>query len=286
MKIPKELQSLIEDGVIDEVVRSLKSGKEAAVYVVRVREELRCAKVYKNMSQRSFQQRAQYQEGRQVRGSRQARAIGKRTRFGRSEEEAAWKNTEVDALYQLTAAGVRVPTPHDYTDGVLVMELVVDAEGRSAPNLGDVEFSPEDARHYHGRLVREVQLMLCAGLIHGDLSEYNVLAAADGPVIIDLPQAVNAAGNNAARSMLLRDVNNLTDTLSRFAPELTETRFGEELWHLFERGDLRVDSVLTGAFVDDEHAADVDGVQQVIADARDEDERRRRGREEAEGLLE
>jgi RIO kinase 1 len=282
MKIPKELQSLIEDGVIDEVVRSLKSGKEAAVYVVRVKSELRCAKVYKNMSQRSFQQRAQYREGRQVRGSRQARAIGKRTRFGRSEEEAAWKNTEVDALYQLMAAGVRVPTPYGYTDGVLVMELVVDAEGRSAPNLGDVEFTPENARLYHARLIRQVQLMLCAGLIHGDLSEYNVLAAADGPVIIDLPQAVNAAGNNAARMMLLRDVNNLTDTLARFAPDLRETRFGEELWHLYERGELRVDSVLTGSFVDDEHEADLDGVQQVIDAARDEDERRRRGREEAD----
>jgi RIO kinase 1 len=284
MKIPKELQSLIEDGVIDEVVRALKSGKEAAVYVVRVKSELRCAKVYKNMAQRSFQQRAQYQEGRQVRGSRQTRAIGKRTRFGRKEEEAAWKNTEVDALYRLMAAGVRVPTPFGYTDGVLVMELVVDAEGRSAPGLGDVEFTAEDARRYHARLMQQVQRMLCSGLIHGDLSEYNVLAAANGPIIIDLPQAVNAAGNNGARAMLLRDVNNLTDTLARFAPDLRETRFGDELWQLFERGELRVDSVLTGEFVDDETAVDLDGVQQVIDDARDEDERRRRGREEAESL--
>ena len=284
MKIPKELQSLIEDGVIDEVVRALKSGKEAAVYVVRVKSDLRCAKVYKNMAQRSFQQRAQYQEGRQVRGSRQTRAIGKRTRFGRKEEEAAWKNTEVDALYRLMAAGVRVPKPFGYTDGVLVMELVVDAEGRSAPGLGEVEFGADEARRYHGRLMQQVQRMLCSGLIHGDLSEYNVLAAADGPVIIDLPQAVNAAGNNGARAMLLRDVNNLTDTLARFAPDLHETRFGEELWLLFERGELRVDSVLTGKFVDDEAAVDLDGVQQVIDDARDEDARRRRGREEAESL--
>jgi RIO kinase 1 len=286
MKIPKELQSLIEDGVVDEVIRSLKSGKEAAVYVVRAKGELRCAKVYKNMSQRSFQKRAQYQEGRQVRGSRQTRAIGNRSRFGRQEEEAEWKNTEVDALYRLVAAGVRVPKPYGYFDGVLVMELVVDAAGHSAPSLGDVEFTPEDARRCHGVLIQQVQRMLCTGLIHGDLSQYNVLAGQDGPVIIDLPQAVNAAGNNAARAMLLRDVDNLTDTLARFAPELRETRFGQELWRLFKGGELRTDTVLTGEFVDDDSAVDVEGVQQVIEDARDEDERRQRGREEADGLRE
>jgi RIO kinase 1 len=283
MKIPKELQSLINDGVIDEVIRSLKSGKEAAVYVVRTKSELRCAKVYKNMSQRSFQKRAQYQEGRQVRGSRQTRAIGKRSRFGRQEAESAWKNTEVDALYQLAAAGVCVPKPYGYFDGVLVMELVVDAEGNSARSLYDVEFSPEEARQCHGVLVRQVQLMLCAGLIHGDLSQYNVLVGRNGPVIIDLPQAVNAVGNNSARAMLLRDVDNLTGTLARFAPELRRTRYGQELWRLFKGGELRADSVLTGEFVDDASAVDVEGVQQVIEDARDEDERRQRGREEADG---
>ena len=286
MKIPKELQALIDDGVIDAVVRSLKSGKEAAVYVVRAGSELRCAKVYKNMSQRSFQQRAQYQEGRQVRGSRQTRAIGKRTKFGRKEEESAWKNTEVDALYKLMDAGVRVPKPYGYSDGVLVMELVTDAEGRSAPSLGDVELTADQAREYHHFLVRQVQRMLCVGLIHGDLSEYNVLVGAEGPVIIDLPQAVNAAGNNSARAMLLRDVDNLTATLARFAPELSTTRYGEELWQLFESGQLHPDSVLTGMFVDDETAADVEGVQQVIDDARDEAQRRQRGREEADGLRE
>ena len=286
MKIPKELQALIDDGVIDAVVRSLKSGKEAAVYVVRAGSELRCAKVYKNMSQRSFQQRAQYQEGRQVRGSRQTRAIGKRTKFGRREEESAWKNTEVDALYKLMDAGVRVPKPYGYSDGVLVMELVTDAEGRSAPSLGDVELTADQAREYHHFLVRQVQRMLCVGLIHGDLSEYNVLVGAEGPVIIDLPQAVNAAGNNSARAMLLRDVDNLTATLARFAPELSTTRYGEELWQLFESGQLHPDSVLTGMFVDDETAADVEGVQQVIDDARDEAQRRQRGREEADGLRE
>ena len=286
MKIPKELQALIDDGVIDAVVRSLKSGKEAAVYVVRAGSELRCAKVYKNMSQRSFQQRAQYQEGRQVRGSRQTRAIGKRTKFGRKEEESAWKNTEVDALYKLMDAGVRVPKPYGYSDGVLVMELVTDAEGRSAPSLGDVELTADQAREYHHFLVQQVQRMLGVGLIHGDLSEYNVLVGAEGPVIIDLPQAVNAAGNNSARAMLLRDVDNLTATLARFAPELSTTRYGEELWQLFESGQLHTDSVLTGTFVDDDRVVDVEVVQQVIEHARDEAQRRQRGREEADGLRE
>ena len=286
MKIPKELQALIEDGVIDEVIRSLKSGKEAAVFVVRAKGELRCAKVYKNMAQRSFQKRAQYQEGRQVRGSRQTRAIGKRSRFGRKEEEAEWKNTEVDALYRLMAAGVCVPKPYGYFDGVLVMELVVDAGGNSAPSLSDVEFTPEDARQCHRVLIQQVQRMLCTGLIHGDLSQYNVLVGRDGPVIIDLPQAVSAAGNNSARAMLLRDVDNLTDTLARFAPDLRHTRYGQELWRLFKAGELRSDTVLTGEFVEDDSAVDVEGVQQVIEDARDEDERRQRGREEADGLRE
>ena len=200
MKAPKDLQTLIDDGVIDEVIRPLKSGKEASVYVVRSGAETHCAKVYKDLAQRSFQQRVQYQEGRKVRGSRQARAIGKSTRYGRKEQEAAWKNAEVDALYLLIAAGVRVPKPYGYYNGVLVMELVTDAEGRSAPWLGEVELSPEQARDYHRFLIRQVLRMLCAGLIHGDLSEYNVLVSPAGPVIIDLPQVVSAAGNNAARA--------------------------------------------------------------------------------------
>ena len=286
MKIPRELQALIDDGVIDGVLRSLKSGKEASVYVVRAGADIRCAKVYKNMSQRSFQQRAQYQEGRQVRGSRQARAIGKRTRFGRREEESAWKNTEVDALFRLMEAGVRVPKPHAYIDGVLIMELVTDAEGASAPGLGDVDLAPEQAREYHRFLIRQIQRMLCAGLIHGDLSEYNVLVGTDGPVIIDLPQAVNAAGNNSARAMLLRDVDNITRTLARFAPELATTRYGEELWQLFESGDLHPDTLLTGEFAEAEGPVDVEEIQLIIEHARDEAERRQRGREEAEGLRE
>jgi RIO kinase 1 len=281
MKTPKGLQALIDEGVIDQVLRPLKSGKEASVYVVRAGEEIRCAKVYKDMAQRSFQARVQYQEGRKVRGSRQARAIGKASKFGRKEMEAAWKNAEVDALYQLTAAGVRVPQPYGYFNGVLVMELVTDADGYSAPRLGEVELSADTARAYHRFLMQQVARMLCIGLIHGDLSEYNVLVAAAGPVIIDLPQVVSAAGNNAARQMLRRDVGNLTISLSRFAPELLDTHYGEEMWALFVQGELRPDSELTGYFEFDESIADVDSVMQSIIDAREEALIRQQGREAA-----
>jgi RIO kinase 1 len=284
MKTPAGLQALIDDGVIDEVMRPLKSGKEAAVYVVRAGAEIRCAKVYKDMAQRSFQQRVQYQEGRKVRGSREARAIGKASRYGRRQQETAWKNAEVDALYRLRDAGVRVPEPHGYFHGVLVMELVVDADGHSAPRLGEVELSAEQARGFHRFLVRQVVKMLCIGLIHGDLSEYNVLVAPDGPVIIDFPQVVSAAGNNAARTMLLRDVNNLTASLGAWAPELLDTWYGEEMWALFEAGELRPDSELTGVFAHDESAVDVDGVRHAIEDAREQALIRQQGREAAAGM--
>ena len=282
MKTPSGLQPLIDDGVIDEVMRPLKSGKEAAVYVVRSGDDIRCAKVYKDMAQRSFQQRVQYQEGRKVRGSREARAIGKATKYGRRQQEAEWKNTEVEALYQLRDAGVRVPEPHGYFHGVLVMELVVDADGHSAPRLAEVELSPEQARGFHRVLVRQVVRMLCAGLIHGDLSEYNALVSPDGPVVIDFPQVVSAAGNNAARTMLLRDVNNLTASLGAWAPDLLETWYGEEMWALFEAGELRPDSELSGVFVHDESTPDLDGVRAAINDAREEALIRQQGREAAE----
>ncbi|HEX8776518.1 MAG TPA: PA4780 family RIO1-like protein kinase [Rhodanobacter sp.] len=282
MKPPASLQALIDDGVIDAVLRPLKSGKEASVYVVRSGDEVRCAKVYKDMAQRSFQQRVLYQEGRKVRGSRQARAMGKASQFGRKEAEAAWKSAEVDALYRLADAGVRVPRPHGYFSGVLVMELVTDADGGSAPRLGEVELSAQTARDYHRFLVRQVARMLCEGLIHGDLSEYNVLVAADGPVIIDLPQVVSAAGNNAARTLLRRDVGNITISLSRFAPELLDTHYAEEMWALFEQGELRPDSELTGHFAFDEGAVDVDSVMQSIIDAREEAILRQQGREAAQ----
>lgn len=282
MKIPKALQPLIDDGVIDEVLRPLKSGKEASVYIVRSGDTVRCAKVYKDMGQRSFQQRTTYQEGRRIRGSRQARAMGKSTRFGRKEQETAWKNAEVDALYQLAGAGVRVPEPYGYFNGVLVMEMITDAEGFSAPGLGDVELTPGQAREYHAFLVGQIVRMLCAGLIHGDLSEYNVLVGPEGPVIIDLPQVVSAAGNNNARMMLIRDVNNISATLGRFAPDLIATRFGEEMWALFEQGLLLPETPLTGTFVSDDTAADVDATLAAIEDAREEALRRRLAREAAE----
>jgi len=271
MKTPPGLQPLIDDGVIDEVLRSLKSGKEATVYLVRSGQHTRCAKVYRDMGQRSFQKRAVYQEGRSVRGSRQARAMGKSTSFGRREQETAWKNAEVDALYQLVAAGVRVPKPLGYFDGVLVMELVTGADGNPAPRLGEVELSAETAREYHAVLIRDVARMLCLGLIHGDLSEFNVLVAPDGPVIIDLPQAVNAAGNNAALALLERDVNNLRSSLGRFAPELLATEFAREMWSLFEQGELRPDSALTGVFALEESVVDPNEVMLVIDDAREEE---------------
>lgn len=278
MKTPAALQPLIDDGVIDEVIRSLKSGKEATVYLVRSGSHTRCAKVYRDMAQRSFQKRARYQEGRKVRGSRQARAIAKSTRFGRKEQEAAWKNAEVDALYKLVAAGVRVPKPYGYFNDTLIMELVTDATGAPAPRLGEVDLSGETAREHHHFLIHQVVRMLSIGLIHGDLSEFNVLVGSDGPVIIDLPQAVNAAGNNGAFAMLERDVNNIRGTLGRYAPELLETEFAREMWVLFEQGELTADSKLTGVFARDEMAADADAVLLAVEDAREEALQRQLGR--------
>ena len=282
MKTPKGLQELIEDGIIDEVIRPLKSGKEAAVYLVASGSTIRCAKVYKDANNRGFHKLAEYQEGRKARGSRDARAMGKRSRHGRKEQEAAWKNAEVDALYRLDAAGVRVPKPHGFFNGVLLMEVITDEHGDAAPRLNDVQATPEQAREWQLFLMRQVVLMLCAGLIHGDLSEYNVLLDANGPVIIDLPQAVDAASNNNAFAMLQRDVNNITAYCGRYAPELLETEYAFEIWKLFQTRKLRPDTELTGLFVHDQTEADVDGVLAQIEEARQEAERRQRGRDEAE----
>lgn len=275
MKTPKSIEPLVRDGLVDEVIRPLKSGKEASVYVVLSEGEIRCAKVYKDVNKRGFHKQAQYQEGRKVRNSRQARAMEKNSRFGRQQQEEVWQNAEVDALYRLAAAGVRVPQPYNFVEGVLLMELVTDEQGSAAPRLNDLELSREQALEYHGLLIKEVVRMLCAGLVHGDLSEYNILVDANGPVIIDLPQAVDAAANNNAARMLERDVDNLADYFGRFAPELLTTQYGKEIWKLYETGDLTPQVELTGRFQGSTKVADVRSIMREINDARDEAMRRR-----------
>jgi RIO kinase 1 len=282
MRIPSGLQPLIDDGIIDNVVGQLQSGKEATVYVVERGDEVLCAKVYKSSEHRSFQHVAEYREGRRGRGSRNARAAGKRSRHGRKVEEAQWKTAEADAMYKLVDAGVRVPTPHGIHEGVLLMELVRDAHGDTAPRINEVEMSAEQAREWHAFMITEIVRMLCAGIIHGDLSEFNVLLGADGPVIIDLPQAVDAASNNNAFRMFERDVNNMRETFARAAPELEQTDFAREIWEVFEAGDLTPDATFTGHFVADDSAVDVEAVLDEIAEARFEAEARQLGREEAD----
>lgn len=271
MQVPKRLQPLIEEGVIDGVVRQLMSGKEAMVFVVRSGGETRCAKVYKEADRRSFRQAVDYTENRKTKNSRQGRAMAKRTRFGRAAQERAWQSAEVDALHRLAAAGVRVPRPYNFHEGVLIMELVTDAEGNAAPRLNDVELSPEEARDFHSRLVNEVVRMLCAGVIHGDLSEFNVLAGPDGPVIIDLPQAVDAAGNNHAAAMLERDVGNLRNFFGRWAPEILATNYGGEIWAAYEAGTLTPATPLTGRFEREAKDVDLEGVVREIGDAEREE---------------
>jgi len=268
MKVPMRLQPLIEDGVIDSVVRQLMSGKEAMVFVVRCGAETRCAKVYKEADKRSFRQAVDYTENRKTKNSRQARAMAKGTRFGRAAQEKAWQSAEVDALFRLATAGVRVPRPYNFHEGVLLMELVADDEGNAAPRLNDVEFTSEEAADLHERLIREVVRMLAAGVVHGDLSEFNILLGAEGPVIIDLPQAVDAAGNNHAPRMLVRDVDNLRRFFGRFAPDILATDYGKEIWALYEAGALHPEVALTGQFEDDDSSTDLEGVMREIDDAR------------------
>jgi len=278
MKIPKTLQPLVDDGLIDEVIHALKSGKEAAVYVVRCGGEIRCAKVYKEANKRGFHKQALYREGRRGRNSRQNRAMQKGSRYGRGEQEESWQNTEVDALFRLAAAGVRVPKPHNFIDGVLLMELVSDADGAAAPRLNDVELSSEQARRYHDLLIQDVVRMLCAGLVHGDLSEFNILVDAEGPIIIDLPQAVDAAANHNADWMFERDVNNLAIFFGQFAPELLTTSYAQEIWYLYKSGNLIPDIALTGHFKGSHKEADLESIMREIDDARDEALRRKEAR--------
>jgi len=275
MKIPRRLQPLLEEGLISGVVRQLMSGKEAMVFVVRCGDDTRCAKVYKEPDKRSFRQAVDYTENRKTKNTRQARAMAKGTRFGRKAQESAWQSAEVDALFRLAAAGVRVPKPHIFHEGVLLMELVADEHGEAAPRLNDLELTPDEARAYHERLIREVVRMLCAGVVHGDLSEFNILIDSDGPVIIDLPQAVDAAGNNHAPAILERDVVNLRNYFGRYAPELLSTDYGKEIWALYEAGALQPDTPLTGRFERIEKPVDLDGVMQEIDDARFEEAARR-----------
>jgi len=268
MKIPNRLQPLVEDGLIDDVTRQLMSGKEATVYVVVCGDEVRCAKVYKEADKRSFRQSVDYTEGRKVKNSRQARAMQKGSKYGRASQEAAWQSAEVDALYRLANAGVRVPTPYNFYEGVLLMELVTGDDGNAAPRLNDVQLSHETALEYHAFLIQQVVRMLCAGIVHGDLSEFNILVGSNGPVIIDLPQAVDAAGNNHAKEMLLRDVNNLATYFGQFAPALKTSQYGKEIWSLYERGDLKTDTPLTGKFTTQEKAVDMRAVMREIENAK------------------
>jgi RIO kinase 1 len=278
LRTPTRLEPLIREGLIDAVLRQLMSGKEATVYVIRCGHDIRCAKVYKDANKRNFRQAASYREGRRTKNSRQARAIEKGTRYGRKAREEAWQSVEVDTLYRLAAAGVRVPRPYGFFQGVVLMEFLTDARGNAAPRLNDLVLSPELALAYHATLIRQIVRMLCAGVIHGDLSEYNVLVDRDGPVIIDLPQAVNAAGNNNAAGMLQRDTDNITAYFSRFAPALASTQFGKEIWSLYERGALQEEAVLTGRVAADTRIADVAGVMREISDVRAEHEARLRHR--------
>ncbi len=275
MKTPARLQALVDEGLIDSVVRQLMSGKEANVYVVRCGDDTRAAKIYKEATHRSFRQAVDYTENRKVKNTRQARAMAKGTRYGRAQQEAVWQSAEVDALHRLAAAGVRVPKPYNFAEGVLLMELVTDEHGDAAPRLNDVVLTAEEARAHHTTLLQEVVRMLCAGVVHGDLSEFNILLAADGPVIIDLPQAVDAAGNNHAARMLLRDVGNLRNFFGGFAPELLATQYGAEIWGLYERGVLQSDTPLTGRYERQQGAVDLSALMREIDNARDEESMRR-----------
>ncbi len=282
MKTPKRILPLIEDGLVDEVIRRLMSGKEADVFMVRCGAEIRCAKVYKEANKRSFKKAVEYQEGRKVRNSRRARAMQKGSKFGRQQQEDVWQNAEVDALYKLASAGVRVPEPYGCFDGVLLMELITDENGDVAPRLNDVSMTPEQALEDHAEVMLFVMRMLFVGVIHGDLSEFNVLVDEYGPVIIDLPQAVDAAANNNAKRMLSRDVNNMTNYYGQYAPELLKTQYAKEIWALFEAGELDPDVELTGSFLEVEHEADVDSVMAEIKAALEEEERRQERMSDAE----
>ena len=286
MKIPNRIQPLVDDGLVDDVLQRLKSGKEADVYTVLCGDKIQCAKVYKEAMQRSFKQAVQYQEGRKVRNSRNTRAMQKGSKFGRKQQEETWQMAEVEALFRLANAGVRVPQPYMCIDGVLLMELVTDAEGAVAPRLSDVTLTKEQAVTDFNIMIRNIVRMLCAGLVHGDLSEFNVLLDAQGPVIIDLPQAVDAAANNHAESMFERDVNNITAYYGQFAPQILQTRYAKEIWALYEDGKLTPETQLTGLFVEEKHEVDMDSLMDEIITAEDEFYDRQRAAKERDQQFE
>lgn len=257
MRIPPRLVPLVEEGVIERIVRPLLSGKEAQVYLVESGGALRVAKVYKSAQERTFRNRAEYTEGRTVRNSRDQRAMAKGSRHGRASDEATWQSAEADTIYRLYGAGVRVPKPHAFIDGVLVMECITGGDGGPAPRLAECTLEPDHARTVCDQLLREVVKMLCADIVHGDLSSFNVLLDDDGPVVIDFPQAVNAARNPSAKNILLRDVANITSHFLRGRPA-HELRFAHEMWSLYERGELRPDSPMTGRFKLPSHEVDAE----------------------------
>ena len=280
MKMPKRIQPLYEDGLVDEVTRQLMSGKEASVYIVRCGDKIRCAKVYKEAAKRSFKKASQYREGRKVKNSRRARAMERGSKFGRDQQEETWQSAEVDALYRLERAGVRVPEPYGCFDGVLLMELVTDHEGNVAPRLSDVALTEEQALEDHATVIGFVIRMLCAGIIHGDLSEFNILVDGYGPVIIDLPQAIDASANNHAQWMLERDVDKITQYYAQYAPQLLELPFAKEMWALYEDGELHPETRLTGIFEENTDEADVDGVMlEIKAVLAEEQSRQERAKE-------
>lgn len=284
MKIPKRIQPLVDDGLVDSVISRLMSGKEADVYVVRSCGEVRCAKVYKEAMKRNFKKAVNYQEGRKVRNSRRARAMEKGSKYGRRQQEETWQNAEVDAFNRLAGTGVRVPETFGCLDGVLLMELITDEQGEVAPRLADVSMSAEQAIEDHATVIEYVKRMLCAGLVHGDLSEFNVLVDEYGPVIIDLPQAVDAAANNHAPAMLARDIDNMANYYGQFAPEILNSRYAQEMWALYEDGELHPETELTGLFIEDTTAADVGSVMDEIKAVLAEEQARRERLNEQEQM--
>ena len=243
-----DLEQLLEDGVIDEVVARLKSGKEADVWLVRHGEQVLAAKVYKDRNFRSFKNNSGYKEGRAVRNSRTQRAMDKGSRFGQAAAEDAWKSAESDALHKLHAQGVRVPAPVLFYEGILLMHLVHDGEGNAAPRLIDAIIPPEQAAGLYQDLRTQAIKMLCADLIHGDLSAYNVLLGAAGPTIIDFPQVVSAAQNSTAESFFKRDIENLRGFFAGLDRTLETKTAGDahEIWHAYVRRDLAPDFVPSG----------------------------------------